>query len=407
MADIVESLNVMHKEVYPNGVPDLVPAIAKIQNEIKFDKQDLLGLQYVQPVRLALPGGFTSAKGDGTAGAFALNDAKAGTQGRAQVSASQILLKDQLSYEDAGKASGGKASFAQGTKFFYEGMQKAMRKRIESMLLYGNVGIGVVSAYASGTPSITISLAEWAPMLWTGSEGTEIDIMSGTSATVRGTVTIVSVDPDTRIVTLSGTVTGAAAGDVVYFKGGYGTEMAGIHNIMTNTGSLFNINAATYQLWKSASLTVSGALSFNAVKKAVTKAVSKGLMEDIKLYVNHGAWDDVASDISSLRSLDKSEVKKVDVGAEEIVYHSQNGKIEIIAHPMVKQGYAYGLVAQNWKRIGSVDVSFGAPGFGGEPWFHLPTKAGVEARMYTNQAIFSEMPGTSFVISGIVNTVAP
>jgi hypothetical protein len=407
MADVVENLNVMHKEVYPNGVPDLVPAIAKIQNDIKFDKTEMLGSQYVQPVRMALPGGFTHALGDGTAGAFALNDSKAGTQAKALVTGCQILLRDQMAYEDAAKATGGKKSFAEGTKFFYEGMQKSMRKRIESELLYGSVGIGILSAYTGGTPSITIKLSDWAPMLWTGCEGTEIDIMSGTSSTVRGTATIVSVDPETRIVTLSTTVTGAAANDVVYFKGGYGNEMAGIHKIMSNTTSLFNISAATYSAWKSSNLAVTGAMSFNAVKKAITKAVGKGLMEDVKLYVNHGGWDDIASDISSLRTLDKSEVKKVDIGSEEIVYHSQNGKVEIISHPMVKEGFAYGLVSANWKRIGSADVVMGAPGFGGEPFFHLQSKAGVEARSYTNQAIFSEMPATSFYISGIVNTTAP
>lgn len=407
MADVVESLNVLNKEVYPNGVPDLIPAIAKVQDAIKFKKQDMLGSQYVQPVRLALPGGFTPALGDGTAGAFSLNDSKAGTQAKALITGSQLLLRDQMSYEDAAKAGGGKQSFVEGTKFFYEGMQKSMRKRIEAMLLYGNVGIGTLSAYTSGTPSITITLAEWAPMLWTGCEGTEIDIMSGSSGTVRGSVTIVSVDPETRIVTISATVAGATANDVVYFKGGYGVEMSGIHKIVSNSGSLFNISAATYQLWKASNLAVTGALSFNAVKKAISKAVGKGLMEDVKLFVNHGGWDDIASDISSLRTLDKSEVKKVEIGAEEIIYHSQNGKVEIIAHPMVKQGYAYGMVSENWKRIGSADVAFGAPGFGGDPFFHLQTKAGIEARMYTSQAIFSEMPGTSFYVSGIVNTTAP
>jgi hypothetical protein len=407
MADVVENLNNLHKEVYPDGVPDLVPAVAKIQNTVKFDTAHATGSKYVQPVRLALPGGFTHEVGDGTAGAFSLNDSKAGTQGKAEVTGYQILLRDQMSYEDAGKAGKGKKSFADGTKFFYEGMQKSFRKRLETELLYGGVGIGKLSAYSAGTPSITISLADWSYMIWAGLEGAEIDIMDGTSSTVRGTVSIVSVNPDTRVVTISGTVTGAAANDIVYFKGGYGKEMAGIHKIMSNTGSLFNISASTYALWKANNLAVTGALSFNAIKKAITKSVGKGLMEDVKLFVNPGGWDDVASDISALRSVEKSEVKKIDIGHEEIVYHSQNGKVEIISHPMVKEGFAYGLVAPNWKRIGAVDVMMGAPGFDGAPFFHLSTKAGVEARMYTNQAIFSEMPGTSFYISGIVNSVAP
>ncbi len=35
MADVVEDLNAMHREVYADGVPDLVPNCAKIQKDIK------------------------------------------------------------------------------------------------------------------------------------------------------------------------------------------------------------------------------------------------------------------------------------------------------------------------------------------------------------------------------------
>lgn len=410
MADVVENLNVMHKEVYPNGVPDLVPNVAKFQQDVGFDKTDMLGSQYVQPVRLAYPGGFTHAKGDGTAGAFTLNDSKAGTQAKATLTANQILLRDQMSYEDAGKAAGGKRSFVQGTKFFYEGLQKSMRKRIEVMMLHGSKGIGTVGAYSASNgsygsqPTITITTAEWAPQIWAGCEGSEIDVMSGTSSTVRGSVVISQVDIENKVIVLSATVAGTVANDVIYFKGNYGNEMLGLHSILT-TNSKFNIDGGVYSLWKAASHSVSSTqLSFAAIKKAIGKAVAKGLDEDVICYVNPGGWDDLATDIASLRVTSEKDIKKVDIGTEEIIYHSQNGKVEIKSHPMVKEGYAYGICKPYWKRIGAVDMEFGAPGFGGEVFFHLQTKAGLEARIYTNQAIFSERPGTSFIISGIVNS---
>ncbi len=406
MADVVEDLNNMHKTVYPNGYPDLVPNVAKIQKSLKFSQEDMLGSQYEMPVRLAYPGGFTPALGDGTAGAFSLNDSKAGVIGKAQVKGCQLVLRDQMSYEDAGKAAGGKRSFAKGTDLFYQGMTEAGKKRLETLLLYGNVGIGTLSAYAT-TPTITISAATFAPGIWSGLEGTEIDVMNGTTSTVKDTsVTIVSVNVETRVITLSGTVSGATSGDVVYFKGGYAKEMSGIKVISANTGSLFNISATTYGLWKMPALAVTGALSFGTVKKAAALSVAKGLMEDVDLYCSIGGWDDIVADIVSARTIDKSEVKKVEIGHEEIVFHGQNGKIRIVSHPMVKNGDAFGICLPHWKRIGSVDFQFGAPGFNGTPWFHLSSKAGVEARMYTNQAIFSEKPGQSFSITGIVNSTA-
>lgn len=405
MADTVEDLSVAHKVVYGDNFPDLVPSLAKIQKDIAFQSSVKLGKQYEFPVRLALPGGFTKALGDGTEGAFSLNDAKAGTQKKATVNAFQMVLRDQMSYEDAGKAGGGKASYIQGTSFLFEGLQKSMRKELEIMMLYGNVGIAKVSAYSSGTPSITIGAADWAPQIWAGQEGREIQVMNGTTSTVRDTaVTIAGVNIETRVITLSGTVSGAAANDIVYFKGGYAKEMTGLYSILSNTGSLFGIDAAVYSLWKTPTLALtSAALSFNAIKKVVAKAVGKGLDEDATLYVNPGGWDDLMTDVSSLRTIDKSEVKRVDIGAEELVYHSQNGRITVKSHAMVKEGHALGIVPQRYKRIGAVDVKLGAPGFD-TPWFHLASKAGVEARIYTNQALAAEQPGTSFLITGIVNS---
>lgn len=406
MADVVEDLNNMHKIVYPEGYPDLVPNICKLQKSLKFSSDDLLGKKYEQPVRLAYPGGFTPAKGDGTAGAFSLNDSKAGVIGKAEVNAYQLVLRDQMSYEDAGKAAGGKRSFAKGTDLFYEGMQESAKKRLETLLLYGQKGIGTIETYTSGDPSIVISLATWAPGIWAGLEGTEIDVQTAATSTVRGSVTIVSVDIENRKITLSATVSGAAANDLVFFKGSFDKEMYGVKSILSNTGELFGISATTYGLWKAPALAVTGALSFGTVKKAAALSVAKGLMEDVDLYCSIGGWDDIAADIAALRTVEKSEVKKVEIGHEEIVFHGQNGKIRIISHPMVKNGDAFGLCMPHWKRIGAVDLQFGAPGFGGTPWFHLGTKAGVEARMYTNQAIFSQKPGQSFSITGIVNSTA-
>jgi hypothetical protein len=406
VADVVENLNALHKEVFADGVPDLVPNGAKLQQKVLFDKKAEMGLKYVQPVRLAYPGGFTHALGDGTEGAFSLNDAKSGTVKRAEVTAAQILLKDQMDYETAAKASrGDKKSFKEGTKFFYEGMQKALRKRIETQLWHGAQGLGVIETYTSGDPSIVISAATWASGIWAGLEGTEIDVQQVNTSTVRGSVTISSVDVENRKLTLSGTVTGCAAGDYVYFKGCYGKEMTGAMGILANATSLFGISAATYSLWKSPSYAVgSAAFSFGAIKKGISKAVAKGLDEDIVLFVNPGAWDDLLSDVAALRRTDKSEIKKLQIGAESIEFYSQNGKVEIVPTIFMKQGNAAALCVDYWKRLGASDVTFGTPGFGGEMFHHLETKAGIEARAYSHQAIFSEAPAKNILWTGIVNS---
>jgi hypothetical protein len=407
MADVAENLNALHKVVYNSGVPELVPNIALIQKDFSFEDSKKSGDYFEAAVRLALPNGFTHQVSDGTAGVYDLNDVKAGTQSKAKVYGYQSVLRDHLSYDDAAKATGDKQAYKEGTAFFFSGMQQAARKRLETQLLYGGVGIGKISTYTSGDPSVNINLADWAPGIWSGMKGCEIDVMNGSTSTVRASVTIAGIDIDNKKITLSTTVSGCAANDLIYFKGAYAKELLGIHKIMTNTGTLFNIDASVYELWKPNNVAITGALSFKAVKKAISKAVGKGLMDDILLYVNPLGWDDLAEDVMQLRTVDKSEVKKLEIGNEEIVYVSQNGKTVIKPHSMVKESLAYGLCKPDWHRIGACDFQLGIPGVDdGKPFFHIGTKAGWEARGFMNQAIYSESPGKSFYISGIVNTTA-
>lgn len=423
MSDVVENLNTLAKEVFGDaGVPDLIPNMTKLQQKIKFSKKDMLGLKFAQTVRLAYPTGFTHAKGDGTAGAFSFQDSIGGTQARAELTGSQILLRDQMAYEDAAKCTGSKESFKEGTKYFFEGLQSSLRKRLETQLFYGSSSLGVAasSANASATSTVvTFTAATWNPGTWAGNEGMQMNwYTSPTSGTIVSSgadavFTLTSVDNVNRKITVGGTSTGIAAldtsiaslGRAVFYVGAYGNEMTGVHGIINNTGTLFNISATTYTLWLSTQYApTAGALTFSKVKKAVALAVGKGLDEDAELFVHPSTWDDLNSDIAALRRTDKTEVSKVDVGSEEIVYHSQNGKILITPSIYVKEGNSYGVVMNHWKRIGAADVTFNTPGFGGEMFIHLQTKAGVESRAYTHQAIICMKPASQFGISGIVNT---
>lgn len=400
-----EDFSALHKVAYGEGVPELVPDIAVIQKDIKFNESALLGDYFEQAVRLSLPGGFTRAKGDGTAGAFTLNGATGGTQAKAKIYGYQMVLQDQMAYEDISKAANaGPQAYKKSTAMFWEGMQLSMRKMLEINLLYGNVGIGLISGYTSGDPSITISASDWAPQIWAGLEGATIDVMNGTTSTVRGSVTISSVDIDNRKITISAAVTGAAAGDTVYFKGGYLKEMYGLYSILSNTGTLFNISATTYTNWKASSHTVSGAFSFQALKKGLGKGMAKGLMYPINVYCSIGAFDDLLGDIQALRSVDKSEVRKIELGQDEVVYKYAGVAASIKPHAMVKQGHAMGVVPQFTKRVGSADFAFGMPGrTDGKIFFDLESTAAVEGRAYTHQGIFCEMPAVSVLWTSITN----
>ena len=172
-------------------------------------------------------------------------------------------------------------------------------------MIYGQKGYGVVSAVS--TTVVTISTGEWAPGIWAGAEGMPIDIYDAAGSTLRGSFTVSSVDLDARTITLSTSAAGAGvvATDVIYHKGAFGNEFAGIHKILeTTSGTMFNINVGQYNLFKGNSYPVSGALSFTKLTKAAARPVEKGLDSKLVFLVNPRGWADLLNDQAALKMYD-------------------------------------------------------------------------------------------------------
>ena len=400
----VGNLNGFFKEVYADKLQELIPEGLKLVNMIKFigkDKQG--GNLFHQPVILGMEHGVTFASSDDDA--FNLNAPVAGQIKDAQVRGNTMVMRSLLGYTAASRSVGGKNSFMDATKYIVANMLRSMSKKLEIHLLYGQMGYGVVSS--ASTTVVTITTAEWAPGIWAGGEGMPIEIRDTTGATSRGEFTISSVDMDARTITLNANAAsaGVVATDVIYHKGAYGNEFAGIHKILSNTGTLFNINAGTYNLWKGNSYSAgSAALSFAKLTKASSRPVEKGLDSKLTFFVNPRGWADLLNDQAALRMYDQSYTSaQLQNGAKSLKFHSQNGELEIIPSIYIKEGYAYGLALEEFMRVGSSDISFKRPGYGDEFFRDLENAAAYELRLYTDQAVFCMAPGKNVLVTAIVN----
>jgi hypothetical protein len=397
------SLNAMFKENYADKIEDLIPDGVKLLNLVKFmpkDKQP--GNLYHQPVILGLEHGVTFASSDEDA--FNLNSPVAGVIKDAQVRGYPLVLRSVLGYTAASRAAqGGKQAFMDATKYLVSNMLRSVTKKLEIEMFYGQMGYGVVASN-SGTV-VTIQTAEWAPGIWAGGEGMPIEIRDSSGATSKGEFTISSVDMDNRTITLNANPGTLVSGDVVWHKGAYGNEFPGVHKILTNTGTLFNISAAQYNLFKGNTYPAgSAALSFNKLNLAAARGVEKGQDGKLVAFVNPRAWSNMMNDQAALRRYDGSYSKeKAEMGAKSILFHSQNGEIEIHPSIYIKEGYAFLLNLEDWMRVGSQDVSFKRPGQGEEFFRDLENSAGYELRLYTDQAVFCCAPGKSTLINAIVN----
>lgn len=396
-ANTVATLNGHFKEAYADKIQDLRPEGVQLLNAIDFISADRkLGNLYHQPVILTHENGFTYG---GSAGeAFALQGASASASRDAQVQGTELVLRSFLSIAAASRSQNSKTSFISETKLLVENMLKSMARRLEITMFYGQSGVGVVESVTGLV--VKIYDREWASGIWSAMEGATIQIYDPTLVTLRVTTTITSVNLDTHELTLAA-VTGVVADDVIYFNTALGNEFAGFHRIMTNTGTLFNINAATYNLWKSnivnvgASVGAPAALSFAKIEEGVARAMSKGLVsETVSVFVSPLSWKNLLTEQAAKRMYDDSyKSDRVENGSQSIRFHGLNGVIEIMASIYVKEGYAYIIPLKDCMRIGSTDITFEQPGFEGKFLRLLENNNGYEMRSYTDQALFCSYPG--------------
>lgn len=402
----VGQLNGFFKELYADKLKDLIPEGLKIINAIGFiSKEKQGGNMFHQPVILGMEHGVTFAASDEDA--FNLLPAIAGQIKDAQVRGNPMVMRSILGYAAASRAmKGGQQAFMEATKYLVSNMLRSASKKLEIQMLYGQKGYATVKTNAASS-TIAITDAEWAPGIWAGAEGMPIDIYDVTGATLRGSFVVSAVDMDAKTITLSTSpvTAGVLATDVIYHKGAFGNEFAGIHKILeTTSGTLFNINVGQFNLFKGNSYAVSGPLSFTKLTKAAARPVEKGLDSKLTVYVNPRGWADLLNDQAALRKYDSSYSPiKTENGSKAIVFHSQNGDLEIVPSIYVKEGYAYGLALEEWLRVGSSDITFKRPGQGEDFFRDLENSAGYEMRLYTDQAVFCMAPGKNVLLTGIVN----
>lgn len=361
---------------------------------------------YHQPVVLGMEHGVTFA--DDTEGAFELLAPVAGQVRDAVVKGYQLVLRSALPYSSAARSMGpGERAFEDATKYLVGNMLTSVARKLEIELLYGQKEYGTAEAAATGLV-IPITDAQFAPGIWSGAEKMPIEIYDVTLTTLRGSTfaSITAVSLENKTITIDNATVAAAvvAGDRILHRGAANKEFAGIHKILENTGTLFGINATTYNLWKGSQFapTVTSVLSFAILQQAISKGVEKGLDTDVMVLVNPSHWDDLLTEQAALRMYDSSyKSDESENGARSIKFHSQNGMVEIVPSIYVKEGFAYVLCVEDWIRVGSTDVTFKRPGQGEQFFRELEDHAGYELRCYTDQAVFCCKPGRSVLISNL------
>jgi len=427
----VSKLNGWFKSKYgkfQDNIPDVAKLNGMLGNIVKAQK---VGKNFNFPVELSLPQGTTyAAAGDG---AFAFEETIPGEMKEATIDGSQILVSDILDYESAAKATEeGEEAYGDSGERMVRRMRKAGYKRIELSLWYGQSNLGVVNTFpastGTSTKAIQLTTASWSSGIWTGMKGMRVHFWNSALSTQHGTTSgyfqIDAVSVSTRTLSITAYNSSGAAtdsvwtggttvgiGSVIVPKGSVAKDMAGVDKIVTNTGSLFGIDASAYDLWAGNTFSCgSVAFTLKKLQDAIGDAVGKGLQEKATVFVNPKTWANLCADQAAMRKYDASYSEgKAKNGFRSLTMYSQNGELEIVPHTIIKEGEAFIIPVDRFMKIGAQDLSPNVPGRG-EAYFDNATNssgqslAGYRLMMYAHLALICGAPAYTTKVTNIVNS---
>lgn len=429
--ETLTTLNGNFKQVYGKKIKDLVPEsdILYRNDRIKFvEKSGREGIQFNQPVLLSLPSSATWGLNGPT-----LNAPIAMQMGNAVVAGSAITMRDVLSYDAAARAASSEAAFEGTVGLVLRTLFKAHGKFAEIDLLYGNGTVtsgislcqstSLTQAGGAGTNvTLTVTYGTWAPAIFSGFQNAMLDAyQAGVKVNSNAMFQIVSINVTPVSSTVGGTITltgnatdlnslvaltGGVAIDF-YWGGAYGNNMVGLSGILQNTGSLFGINAATYDLWQANTFDcASTQLTFSKVQQATAIGVARGLDEAVMALMSPITFSDLVNEQAGARRYDSSySEKKNENGSEALTYWGPSGKIEAVPHMFVHQGEAFIVPPAECVKVGPLDhISPTLPGIDGDIFFQSPTQASYEVRLFSDFALLNNMPAKSTYVKSITNS---
>lgn len=419
MAVTASTMNGVTKKMF-GDINDSLPTFALMQERIPFKSMAKLGKEWAELIMLTRSHGVTYQRTNKQT-IYNLNDAVSLTTKEATESGSEIVMREQIAYGMLAAAErAGDAAYASAIKMVLKSILETHRFRIELNALYGQSagGVGIIESETDGTTTsvYTLTSATWASGIWSQMEGAWLDVYDPTLTTKRNTnaaVVVTTVLDDSRTLNVSGNASdldATVAGDILVPYGSKGETMYGIDAIARNTGTLFGIDASLYSVWKANSYAVGGPCTINAISKALSKAIGRGLIgKKVTVMLNDRAWQDIANDSGGLRRWNESQASKVEQGTHALTFYGANNNFaEIVSHPMVKQSEGFVFLPENFIRGGESDIQNGLPGSPTpDDFFHdLEGKAGCEVRNFSSQFLMSTKPSQLVKMTGITPTGA-
>jgi hypothetical protein len=420
-----------------------LPGDTSIRKYLKLvPPQQRNGLKMQYPVQAAFSHGQTVTP-NGTIGT--LKAARSGVQLMAEIDATNLYMRDVLSYDSFMRGNNGNSKEGNAAAYWapydklVKDLQLGMEYYTEIALMHGpgtgativdDIGVvattpvagGSATTYGGGTgPVVQLTLATWTAGLWNNSgnggttgSGMLVDILnSAGTATLETNVEILGVvDPSLCQVKMLGGTPGSttvAAGQRILPAGWFQAQSIGLGGILKNTGTFANISAANNAFWRARSYNAGGALTAAKLLIALAKCHANGVRDGLDGFIHALQFADLVNETTPLTrwnsdgSGNTGDVKVF--GSERIEFMSAVGPVTLINHAYQKQGQAYFLPKKESVRIGASDITMRGID-DGKIFLEIPDQTGSEIRSMAQQAPLIKVPAHALWVNGIVPTGA-
>jgi hypothetical protein len=380
------------KEIYPEGPTVLVPAANELVGKrLKFKKDLQHGEKVRFDVQLSGEQGFSMGTGEIT-----LNGSVAQISEKAEVTGFSIVLQSNVSYDAISRAKTSKQAFAAFNNSKFIPAAESFRTRQEILAMHGRQGIGTLSGNASGQV-LTISAATWCSAMLLTMKGATIEAwtaVAGSGSQHDSDLTVGALSIANRTITVVGTCSALVTGDILFLKHQRSVGPIGLMDIAKNAGTLYNISAVTYELWKANAYDVgTSALTLGKISLASALAADKGCAEKLTCLVPNKAFQGMVNDQAALREYGANyNSGKAENGFESIVFHGSTGIIEIVPYMFCKEGEFVMFPERYTYLIGSEEMT-NQIGQSGDIYFDLESTSSKQLRYFSDWTVFCEKPG--------------
>lgn len=251
----------------------------------------------------------------------------AGNQGyaAAQVGLAYLYGAIQLSGQSMELANTNFQAFASVLDQEVNGIQTDLSRDFNRQTFGTSVGVLMSSSGAYAVNTIATTNTQYMQV------GMVVDIYDSTGVTLRATArNVTTVTPNTSIIVDGAAITTGASGDIVVRTGSLNREIVGFAQIVSATGTLFNIDPTVEPTWKSV---------VNA-NGGTPRALSEGLMIKMAddIYTNGGNVTVIFTTLGVRRAYFNllsqqrrfTDTKEFDGGFKGLTFTTDNGDIPVV-----------------------------------------------------------------------------